>query len=41
MTKEMMAGHRVYLLTDALIHCAEHRVEQFGKGLLETITITK
>lgn len=41
MTKEMTAGRRVDLLTDALIHYAEHRVEQFGKGLLETITITK
>ena len=33
MSKEMTAGRRVDLLTDALIHYAEHRVEQFGKGL--------
>ena len=31
MTKEMTAGRRTDLLSDALVHYAEHRVEQFGK----------
>ena len=31
MTKEMTAGRRVDILTDALIHYADHRLQQFGQ----------
>lgn len=30
MTKEMTAGRRVDILTDALLHHAKHRLQQFG-----------
>lgn len=30
MTKEMTAGRRIDILTDALLHYAQRRVQQFG-----------
>ena len=31
MTKEMTAGRRIDILTDALLHYARHRLNQFGR----------
>ncbi|XP_028403401.1 uncharacterized protein LOC114526098 [Dendronephthya gigantea] len=41
MTKEMSAGRRVDLLTDALVHYAEHRIQQFGTSLPKKMEKTK
>ncbi|XP_028404241.1 uncharacterized protein LOC114537187 isoform X4 [Dendronephthya gigantea] len=41
MTKEMTAGRRVDVLTDALLHHARHRLLQFGPALLSKMQKTK